>query len=187
MSRIAQVSLLGAFAFSTLGFLAIGKFLGPELPAGATPFYVLAGICGVAGVFVWSPWNAKQRAKDRRKIAESEPEESASPYQFDLTKLTGAGWLLFLVSGSVALSIAIGFSVMNQGAAANPRTRKVVAAIGLALAGAVFYAGRWWLQRMGIPLMKRPLKRSGAKAKSSKTRPTSQTALPRHKKRLPTD
>lgn len=174
MSRIAQFSLLGALVFSTLGFLAIGKFLGPELPAGAAPFYLLAGICSVVGVLVWAPWNARQRAKEQRKIAEADPDESASPYQFDLTKLTAAGWLLFLVSGGVALSIAIGYAVMTQGAPADRRSMKVVGAIGFALGGVAFYAGRWGLQRMGIPLMKRPPKKPKAKAKSSKTRTTSQ-------------
>ena len=90
MSRVARVLLLGAFAFSALGFLATGFFLGPELPGGAGPFYVMSGICGAVAIVVWAPWNSARHAAEYKEIANAKTDESASPYQFDLTKLTVA-------------------------------------------------------------------------------------------------
>lgn len=61
-----------------------GIFQGPELPAGPAPFFLLGGICGVAGVFVWAPWNAARRAVEHQEIADAEPDESADPGNIDL-------------------------------------------------------------------------------------------------------
>ncbi len=187
MSRLARTSLLGAFVVATLGFVVIGIFLGPELPAGATPFYVLASICGVLGILVWSPWNATGRAEALKEIAEAEPDESADPGDIDLTKLTAAGCLLYVVSACAVLGIAITFALSFEGEAIDARSWKEISVFGLLIAGGIFYGGRWGLQQLGIPLMKQPLKKSVTKKKMATKRSASQVSSVRRKKLPPPD
>lgn len=187
MSWLARTSLLGAFAVATFGFAMTGIFLGPELPAGATPFYVLASICGVLGILVWSPWNAAGRAEVLQEIAETEPDESAGPGDIDLTKLSAAGCLLYLVSGIGALSVALVIGLSIPEVERNRRTIRTAGAVALAVAGGIFFGGRWGLQQLGIPLVKQPLKKSATKKKLATKRSASQVSPVRRKKLPPPD
>ena len=55
MSSDARILLGIATILSAIGFVAIGIVLGPELPLGATPFYLLATFCILISMACFTP------------------------------------------------------------------------------------------------------------------------------------
>jgi len=155
MSRGALLTLGVAALFGTFAFILIGLNLGNDLPAGATPFYVMAAICGiVAWVCLARRRQQQPTTPQPQEISDTAPERTHSGMNLDLSKLTLSGWLLLLSTFGIVIRFGVIFAHLFPEGVEGPATRKVIGGVGFALAAGFFIGGQVVLKKLGLPILR---------------------------------
>ena len=175
--KIISVSLIvGGVLFGVVALT-----VGPMTPNGPLPFVLLGVICLGVGLIMrivrMDGSRGKAKKKSERRMAQERNiatelkrmRSSRNPLdrfeamthdagQFDLSRLTLAGWLAGLASAFVGIGISaavfVFFAERNEEKDAADLVAKGMAPVGLALCFATFLGIRAALTQMGIPLMR---------------------------------
>ena len=98
-------------------------------------------------------------AKNRKRDLDDLPSESQSIYDMDLSRISGAGCLLFL-STIVVIGIFVTTCVVFLSGDLEGRgPLKIVGIAGFLFIAAYFWAGRWVLEKLGFSIQRHKKKR----------------------------
>ena len=174
MSPVSKwVLVCTSFIFAG-GFIWAGIYVGHLSPRGPAPMYVLAAICGVAGVLLLRvrsiPFDEGEeviaaqlaapsppfRQQDQSRIAtasNADDADDADVRDVDLTKLSPAGCALCLSTIPVCI-IGCGIvAVVAPNFMDEKSTQKLVGYFACGLAAAYFIAGRFVLKALGFTFL----------------------------------
>jgi hypothetical protein len=143
------------FLFSSGCFFLIGVTIGPHLPAGATPFYALGGICALLSVWAWR--SRSTETPDFPQVFLPSGDENWVQRKrrefanFDLSRLNFYGWALFLSSVAIFLLQVFAF-VHFLDDAVNRLAQKVLALFALIVAALWFQVGKRLFEWVGASI-----------------------------------
>jgi hypothetical protein len=173
MSPVSKWVLVCTSFFFAGGFFLAGIYAGDLSPRGPAPMYVIAAICGVAGILLLRvrsiPFEegnevvVAQRAAQspqpgqhyrQQPVTASDPDD-ADVRDVDLTKISPAGCALCLSTVVVCL---VGCGIVAVVAPAfldEKSTKKLIGYFACGLAAAYFIAGRFVLKRLGFTFLRK--------------------------------
>jgi hypothetical protein len=149
MSKGMKIALAVVTGLGGIGFLLVGIASREASPRGTWAFYGLAGVCGAATAFCLFPLNQGQERKAPLRT-------DSIGRDLDLSRLTLAGWLLAASAAAIFLGVGILAAHESPQVFGYPRLRRGLAFLGIGVAIAFFYAGKYLLNKLGFPVLRPP-------------------------------
>ena len=173
MSVVFKWLLVCTSFFFAGGFLWLAIYAGHVFPKGPAPFYIIAAVCGIAGLCFLSvrpiPFEGgimPQAALPARSMdgdhsdgsavhEQTEDLDDVSVHGMDLTRISPAGCMLCVTTAIVFFFAAGAAAVFAPAMLENRATQKIVGWSILGVGAVYFIVGRFVLKILGFTFMRK--------------------------------